>query len=83
MHDFKAGDLIAKYNPNNDEILKTGIIVHSHPETFIVKWTSYNKKFFMEKEDDMFGQLNNLYLLSLQSFNRHTEGAFLCLLSPS
>ena len=83
MHDFKTGDFVAKYNPNNDEILKTGIIVQSHPETFTVKWTSYNKKFFMEKEDDMFGQLNNLYLLSLQSFNRHTEGAFLCLLSPS
>lgn len=83
MYNFKVGDLIAKKNPNQDLILKVGVILRSEQDAFIVKWTSYNKEFFMEKEDDMFGELNNMYLLSLQSFNRRTEGAFLCLLNPS
>ena len=83
MLQFKTGDLVARYNPSDNMILKTGIVLGSFDETFTVKWTSYNKDFFMEKEGDIFGSLNNLYLLSLQSFNRRIGDNFLCLLSAS
>ena len=83
MYNFKIGDLIAKKDHNQNLILKVGVVLCSEQDSFIVKWTSYNKEFFMEKEGDMFGELNNMYLLSLQSFKRHAEGAFLCLLNSS
>jgi|TARA_R110000824_G_scaffold314654_4_gene501539 hypothetical protein len=83
MYKFKVGDLIAKKYPNNGLILKTGIVLREDESSFIVKWTSYNKEFFMEKENNMFSELNNLYLLSIQSINRHNEEAFLYLLNPS
>ena len=83
MYSFKVGDLIAKKDPNKNLVLKVGVVLRSEESSFVIKWTSYNKEFFMEKEDDMFCELNNMYLLSLQSFSRHVEGAFLCLLNPS
>lgn len=83
MYNFKIGDLIAKKDQNQNLILKVGVVLHSEQDSFIIKWTSYNKEFFMEKEDDMFCELNNMYLLSFQSFKRQQEGAFLCLLNSS
>ena len=81
MYKFKSGDLIAKVS--GDLTLKTGIVIRSCEATFTVKWVHYNKKFFMEKEEDIFAELNNMYLLSLQSINRAAEGANLCLLNAS
>jgi len=83
MYNFKVGDLIANKEPNQNLILKMGIVLQSAQDSFVVRWVSYNKEFFMEKEDDMFEELNNMYLLSLQSFKRCDPGAFLCLLNPS
>ena len=75
MYKFKVGDLISK---NIGElILKIGVV------TIIVQWTSYNKEYFLEKEDDIFVELNNMYLLSRQSIDRNNAKACLELLSAS
>ena len=83
MWKFKTGDLIAQKHPNIDKPLRIGIVISDCDETILVKWTSFNSDFFMEKEGDIFGSLNNFYLLSLQSFNRRIGDNFLCLLSAS
>ena len=83
MYTFKVGDLVARRNPENGLIFKTGIVLYAFEETFVVKWTSYNKDFFLEKEGNLFENLNNLYLLSLQSIKRREEDDFLCLLNSN
>lgn len=83
MYKFKLGDMISKNHPGDGCILKTGIIIFSKRDSFLVKWMMYNKDFFMEKEDDIFIELNNSYLLSTQSINRDNIGACLSLLSAS
>ena len=83
MYKFKLGDLISKRHPQDGYMLKTGIIIISDQDSFLVKWVTYNKNFFMEKEDDIFIELNKLYLLSTQSVNRDNTGGCLYLLSAS
>jgi len=83
MYKFKVGDLISKNHPQEGYILKSGVVVRSEKESFLVKWLSYNKNFFMEKEDDIFNELNNLYLLSTQSIRRNNTTACLSLLNAS
>ena len=84
MHSFRTGDLVAIHkNEYDNTIIKIGIIIKEEADTFFVKWTSYNKNFFMEKQEDIFRELNNMYLLSLQSFDRNDASAFLSLLSAS
>ena len=83
MYDFKTGDLVVKKNPSDNTILKTGIVVSHCKENIVVKWLSYNKVFFMEKNHDIFSELNKYYLLSVQSIDRKNENAFLSLLNPS
>jgi len=81
MYKFKVGDLISK---NIGElILKTGVIVSSTHSNIVVQWTSYNKEYFLEKEDDIFIELNNMYLLSRQSIDRNNVKACLELLNAS
>jgi hypothetical protein len=81
MYKFKVGDLISK---NIGElILKTGVIVYSTHSNIVVQWTSYNKEYFLEKEDDIFIELNNMYLLSRQSIDRNNVKACLELLNAS
>lgn len=80
MYKFKVGDLISK---NIGElILKIGVVT-SGTHNIIVQWTSYNKEYFLEKEDDIFVELNNMYLLSRQSIDRSNTKACLELLSAS
>jgi hypothetical protein len=81
MYNFKRGDLIAK--KYNNIFLKVGVVIRGDESTFCVKWTSYNKDFFLEKEDNVFNELNNLYLLSLQSVHRKNQSADLFLISSS
>ena len=49
MWKFKTGDLIAQKLPTMDELLRIGIVISDCDESIMVKWTSYNKDFFMEK----------------------------------
>jgi len=81
MYKFKVGDLISK---NIGElILKTGVVVSSTHSNIVVQWMSYNKEYFLEKEDDIFVELNNIYLLSRQSIDRNNIEACLELLNAS
>ena len=83
MWTFKKGDLIAKLNPKLTIALKVGIVICDNEEWFSVKWTSFNKKFFMEKEGDIFQELNNTYLLGIDSFQRNDRRNFFTLLSSN
>ena len=84
MYDFKVGDLVGIRNPQKTtSAIKTGIVVNTTKYNIIVQWTSYNRSFFMEKEDEIFEELNKTYLLSRQSYHRLNEKAALFLLNPS
>ena len=83
MHVFKKGDLVGLNQAATNKNVKTGIIVNQEKLGFTVRWTSYDKNFFMEKEDDIFSELNNLYLLSTQSIRRNNTTACLSLLNAS
>ena len=54
MWNFKTGDLIAKVHGLIKKPLQVGIVIDHTDSTFLVKWTSFNKDFFMEKEGDFF-----------------------------
>tara|TARA_R110000772_G_scaffold92928_3_gene190027 strand:- start:2618 stop:2830 length:213 start_codon:yes stop_codon:yes gene_type:complete len=64
-------------------LLKTGIVVSETSTNITVQWLSYNKSYFLEKEDDIFRELNNMYLLSLQSIHRNNIEVCLHLLSAN
>ena len=75
MWSFRTGDLIAKINPSTKENLLVGLVIDDNQETFLIKWIWFDKVFFMEKEGDIFKELNNSYLLNTVlnylSFLRH------------
>ncbi len=83
MWTFKKCDLIAKSTPKLKNPLKIGIVIYDNEERFSVKWTSFNKKFFMEKEGDIFQELNNTYLLGIDSFQRNDQRNFFTLLNSN
>ena len=84
MHDFKKGDLVGIRHPSEkDSAIKTGIVMETSQYNIIVQWTSYNKDFFMEKQGDIFEELNKSYLLTRQSYHRLNDKAALYLLNPS
>ena len=83
MRTFKTGDLIAKTLPSRKKPLQIGLVVDDDKVTFTVKWTSFDKQFFMEKEGDIFQELNNLYLLDVVQFHRNSKKPFLVLLNSN
>jgi hypothetical protein len=80
---FRKGDLIAKINPSVTGPLQTGIVTENRDGYFTVKWTSYNKTFFMEKKGDIFNQLNKLHLLGWERFEYNNPTPFLVLLNSN
>ena len=83
MWKFQTGDLIAKQHPNVKNPLQIGIVIAVSPCTFTVKWTSFNKEFFMEKEEDIFAELNNSFLLDTVTVSRNDKGYNLSLLNSN
>lgn len=83
MWSFKTGDLIAKLHPSTNENLQVGLIIEDCQETFLIKWIWFNKVFFMEKEGDIFKELNNSYLLSTVQVHRYNMEANLSLLNSN
>lgn len=83
MYTFKTGDLIAKIHPAIKQPLKVGLVISDNDRTFMVKWTSYNKYFFMEKEEDIFGELNKSFLLDTVQVHRNNTEANLLLLNST
>jgi hypothetical protein len=83
MWTFKTGDLIAKIHPLIDKPLQVGLVINHEKDTFLVKWISFNKVFFMEKEGDIFKELNNSYLLNTVQVYRRNMEANLSLLNSN
>tara|TARA_R110002110_G_scaffold204428_3_gene415763 strand:+ start:699 stop:1040 length:342 start_codon:yes stop_codon:yes gene_type:complete len=83
MWTFKKGDLIAKVNPALGEPIQIGIIIEDNKNSFSIKWTSFNKTFFMEKQGEIFQELNNIHLLNIDKFHRSDRGTGLVLLNSN
>tara|TARA_R100000008_G_scaffold12757_1_gene6363 strand:- start:10490 stop:10762 length:273 start_codon:yes stop_codon:yes gene_type:complete len=83
MWTFKTGDLVAFSPPSHEKPLKVGIVIAHDETTFNIKWTSYDKDFFMEKEGDIFQELNNSYILNIVQINRNNRKPFLVLLNSN
>lgn len=83
MWSFKTGDLIAQRHPNIKKPLRIGLVISHHEDAFLVKWTSFNKDFFMEKEEDIFKELNKTFLLDTVQIHRTNKGANLSLLNST
>jgi hypothetical protein len=83
MYTFKTGDLVAKIHPAIKAPLQVGVVIQEELQTFVIKWTSYNKVFFMEKEEDIFGELNKSFLLDTVQVHRMNHEANLVLLNSS
>ena len=69
--DIRLGDLVAQEHPNENFILKKGIVIKSYEQAYVIKWLSYNKEFFMEHESSVFRELNEDYLLTEMPYNRN------------
>ena len=80
---LKTGDLIAKNHPSIESPIKIGIVISGNSQEFTVKWTSYNKNFFMEKEADIFSELNKAFLLNIETIATKHIDASLSLLNSS
>ncbi len=80
---FKTGDLIARKWNSVKKPLQIGIVVCHNKDTFTIKWTSFDKFFFMEKEGDIFAELNKTFLLNTETFYRNERDSDLCMLSPN
>jgi hypothetical protein len=83
MWKFKAGDLVAQKVPSIDKPLKIGIVIDDCDQSMMIKWISFNKDFFMEKEGDIFEELNKTFILDTIRIHRTNMGANLLLLNPS
>ena len=83
MWTFQTGDLVAKIHPVIPEPLQVGLVISHDETTFLIKWTSFNKSFFMEKEEDIFRELNNSYLLDTVQVHRMNMEANLSLLNSN
>ena len=74
MWNFRLDDLVAQTHHAIMDPLKNGIVIESNKGTFTIKWVSYNKIFFMEKEESIYSELNKVHLLtSIQAHRMNTE----------
>jgi|2_EtaG_2_1085320.scaffolds.fasta_scaffold93314_3 hypothetical protein len=81
MWPFKTGDLIAKTHIFTKKPLKIGLVVEHNIDTFLIKWVWLDKDFFMEKEGDIFMELNKTFLLGTAQVHRSNMEANLSLLN--
>jgi len=83
MWTFKTGDLIAKIHPLIKKPLQVGLVINHDINTFLIKWISFNKEFFMEKEGEIFKELNKTFLLDTVQVHRMNTEANLSLLNSN
>jgi hypothetical protein len=81
MTSFKVADLVVKKHPQTGKHLQVGIIIKNQKGVLSIKWLWYNKNFFMEKEGDIFKELNNHHLLSTVHLKHEDANTILCRLS--
>ena len=56
MYEIKLGDFVAQSHPAEAFLLKKGIVIESLKGSFVVQWLTYNKEFYMDSEDEVFGK---------------------------
>ncbi len=78
---MKKGNIVGLRHPTKQRLLKTGIIIEDDRDSITVKWISYDKVFFMEKEDDIFKDLNISMLLNTVIISRASSKGKLLLLN--
>jgi len=81
MYYFKVGDLVEYAHPNMQNILKTGLVIENTKSDFMVKWLWCDKLFFMEKEGDIFKELNKAFVLNTETYLRKGHTPLLRLLN--
>ena len=81
MVQFKIGDLVGLKHPNRNKFLKIGIVLKDEKKHIVVNWVSYDKIFFMEKQADIFEELNNCMILGSHVISKPLTKKNLCLLS--
>jgi len=64
------GDLVGQTHPKENFVIRTGIIIESKEEYYVVQWLSYSKKYWMEGEDSIFYNLNQKHLLGKTPYKR-------------
>ena len=74
---------MARRHSNVRMPIQVGVVVNKDEHVFSVKWTSYNKDFFMEKTEDMFHDLNKTFLLRVEEFQQSEVHPFLVLLNSN
>ena len=74
---------MAKTHPNHHKPLQVGIVISDDKNTFLIKWLSFNKDFFMEKEGDIFQELNKSFLLNTVQVHRQNTIPSLVLLNSN
>jgi len=77
------GDYVGQSHPSQTFMLKRGIVIESKKDSYVVKWTSYDKKFWMEFDGEALAELNRRYLLTTMSYNRSNNEADIVILSKA
>jgi hypothetical protein len=67
---IEIGDYVALMHPVSNKPLKKGIVIKSKDDDFVVKWTSYDKFYFLDPFHKEIEDLNRRYLLTEMSYNR-------------
>ena len=80
---IQLGDFVAQIHPDKTMILKKGIVVESLEDSYVVKWLSFNKDFWMEFRGEVFAELNRRYLLTTMSYHRKNREADIIILSKA
>ena len=83
MYNFKVGDLVCKGVPHLEKPIKIGIVVEFTNEGFAVHWTSADENYFMTKNNSIFQELNNYYLLGTHYYLHEEDHPFLSLLNSN
>ena len=83
MYEVKLGDFVAQSHPVESIFLKKGIVIESLDTSFVVQWLTYNKEFFMDYQDEVFGELNKRYLLTKMSYHRENRNADIVILNKA
>ena len=65
---YELGDFVGFRMPDG-KIIKKGIVIDRTEDSFMVKWMSYDKEYYLEEEDKAFGVLNASYILTTCSYN--------------
>ena len=77
------GDYVGQKHPTEPFFLKKGIIVESKDDSYVVQWLSFNRKFWMGYEGEVFSELSKRYLLTKMSYNRSYNESNIIILSKA